>query len=625
MHAFFFRSRWNGLNSESFARAVRTACPFYLVIFQRSLLRGREFIIFGAIASAGFAAKAPAPAAAPLLSPPPIYSRDEATLGQGRTLFTQLCAGCHGLDRDGIGPPLGGVTRVLTQDELLRHMRNPAALIEAGDPRANALFRRYKVIMPPFEVLPEAQLVAILAYIDRETEKSKIIPFAVDLTSPTGKEVRLIPPVEKSSLVIELEEWVRIPVAPNRRPDKGIATLRSSPCKDGAVFISDQMGVIYRVKDREVAVFLDIRDRLPSFVFEPGIGTGLGSFAFHPDFLSNGRFYTTHAEITPSKPAINEAWYEKVVIPDKGTPPLYWIVSEWHVADPGAKRFTGTRREVLRLKTPTTAHGCQDIAFAPVTDRSDPDYGLLFIGVGDGGSVNLKMPDLAGSPRSLLGALLRIDPRGTNAPAGGYGIPTDNPFARSADPLARPEIWAYGFRNPHRLCWDLSFGKRLFVADIGEANAEEINLIEKGGDYGWNRFEGLARVDVMKDAKVVQPATPAELAAHRLPFGAYDHTDGRAISGGFVYRGPIEALQHNYVFGDIVTGRLFFMRLDETLSDAKIYELNVEQDGVATSIAELSRAKRAHLRVGYDEQTDDLFFMTKEDGRVRRVTKAFSR
>lgn len=589
------------------------------------LHRLRDLAALAAVASHGFAAQAPTPAAPPNLQPPPNYPRDEATLGHGRTLFTQLCASCHVLDRDGIGPPLGGVTRVLTQAELLRHIRNPAAVIDSGHPRANALFRRYKVVMPPFEVLPEDQLVAILAHIDRETERAKLTPFAVDLTPPTGKEIRLIPPVEKSSLVIELEEWVQIPLAPNRRPDKGIATLRSSPRQDGAVFISDQMGVIHRVQDRRAAVFLDIRGQFPAFVFEPGIATGLGSFAFHPDFLSNGLFYTTHAEITPSKPAINEAWYEKVVIPDKGTPPLYWVVLEWQATDPTAERFAGTRREVLRLKTPTTAHGCQDIAFAPVTNRDDPDFGLLFIGVGDGGSVNLKMPELGHTPRSLLGTLMRIDPRGRNAPAGGYGIPADNPFARSADPLARPEIWAYGFRNPHRMCWDLSFGKRLIVADIGESNAEEINLIEKGGDYGWNRIEGRARVDVMKDAKVVQPATPAELAAHRLPFGAYDHTDGRAISGGFVYRGPIEALQHKYIFGDIVTGRLFFMRMDEKLSDATVYELNVERDGVATSIAALSRTKRAHLRVGYDEQTGDLFFMTKEDGRVRRVTKAFTR
>ena len=90
------------------------------------------------------------------------YPRDEPTLAQGQTLFTQLCASCHLVGGDAIGPPLGGVTDILTRAELLRHIRNPAQVIAEGNPRANALFRRYKVVMPPFEVLPEEQIVAIL-------------------------------------------------------------------------------------------------------------------------------------------------------------------------------------------------------------------------------------------------------------------------------------------------------------------------------------------------------------------------------------------------------------------------------------------------------------------------------
>lgn len=108
-----------------------------------------------AVAAAGFVAEASAPFTPQLLSPPPYYPRDEATLAQGRTLFAQLCAGCRVLDRDGLGPPLGGVTRVLTQVELLRHTHNPVAVIKPGNLRANALFRRYQVAMPPFDFLPE--------------------------------------------------------------------------------------------------------------------------------------------------------------------------------------------------------------------------------------------------------------------------------------------------------------------------------------------------------------------------------------------------------------------------------------------------------------------------------------
>jgi hypothetical protein len=146
-----------------------------------------------------------------------------------------------------------GVTRVLSQAEFLRHTRNPAAVIESGNLRASAWFRRYKVVMPPLVFLAEEQLVAIVAHLESATEKSKLTPFAVDLTPPTCSEVRPIPAVEKSSRVIELEDWVQISLAANRRPDKGIPRCARVHAGGGAVFTSDEIGVIYRVKDRNSA------------------------------------------------------------------------------------------------------------------------------------------------------------------------------------------------------------------------------------------------------------------------------------------------------------------------------------------------------------------------------------
>jgi hypothetical protein len=128
----------------------------------------------------------------------------------------------------------------------------------------------------------------------------------------------------------------------------------------------------------------------------------------------------------------------------------------------------------------------------------------------------------------------------------------------------------------------------------------------------------------MTDAKVVFPATATELAPYRLPFAQYDHEDGKAISGGFVYLGPLEALHGKYVFGDIVTGRLFFVNLDATLSDSTVYELNLIRDGLVTTVKTLSNLNRAHLRIGYDDQTHDLFVMTKADGMIRRVSAAYT-
>jgi glucose/arabinose dehydrogenase len=125
--------------------------------------------------------------------------------------------------------------------------------------------------------------------------------------------------------------------------------------------------------------------------------------------------------------------------------------------------------------------------------RGDPEYGLLYIGYGDGGANNIKHPELCHHLRSFLGTVMRIDPAGNNSKNGQYGIPSDNPFVNETDPLTVREIYAYGFRNPHRLTWDPSNNNRLMVTDIGEANIEELNIIEKGGDYGWPNREGQFR------------------------------------------------------------------------------------------------------------------------------------
>jgi len=432
--------------------------------------------------------------------------------------------------------------------------------------------------------------------------------------------------VAMSRLVVEVEDVVEIPRLPGRTPYKGITLLRPDPRAAGALFVDELMGLLYRVQDRSPAVFLDVRGIFPEFMCDPGVASGLGSFALHPDFVRNGIFYTIHSENFRGSPAVNSGDIPADV-PKFETPPLEWVLTEWHLADPAAITFTGTHREVMRFVTPTTGHAAQEIAFAPVTDPRDRDYGMLYIGLGDGGSTNLKRPDMSGHPRTFLGAILRIDPAGRNGANGRYGIPADNPFASSVDPAIRKEIYAYGFRNAHRFSWDFAHGKRMIAVDIGESNVEEVNLIVKGGAYGYGVgcLEGTTHLDAKVDAKVVRPATPAEMAPYLPPLGQYDHTDGYAVTGGYVYRGPLAALTGRYVFGDIVSGRLFFMNLDAGLTDHTIYELNIVRDGAVTSIKALARAERAHLRLGYDDRTGDLFVLTKGDGMIRRVVKAYER
>ena len=552
------------------------------------------------------------------------YSPDSAVIAKGQTLFTHQCAACHALTTDGFGPPLGGVTELLAPSRLVEWVRDPSKVVAAGDVRANALFRRYKLIMPTLAHLTPDDVTAILSFIHAESVAQHLAPFALDPNAPPA--TRLVPPVAMSRLVVEVEDYVEIPRLPGRTAYKGITLLRPDPREAGALFTDELMGLLYRVQDRRVSVFLDVRGIFPDLLCDPGVASGLGSFALHPDFVHNGIFYTTHSETFRGRPAVNSTDIPPDV-PKYETPPLEWVLTEWRLTDPAATAFAGTHREVMRFVTPTTGHGSQEIAFAPAADARDPDYGLLYLGLGDGGSTNLKRPDMSGHPRTFLGAILRIDPAGHNGANGQYGIPADNPFASSRDPAIRKEIYAYGFRNAHRISWDFAHGRRMIAVDIGESNVEEVNLIEKGGAYGYGvgGLEGTTHLDAKADAKVVRAATAAELASGLPPFGEYDHSDGAAVTGGYVYRGPLAALRGRYVFGDIVSGRLFFMNLDAEPADHTIYELNLVRDGAVTSLKALGRLDRAHLRVGYDDRTGDLFFLTKGDGMIRRVTKAYER
>ena len=148
------------------------------------------------------------------------------------------------------------------------------------------------------------------------------------------------------------------------------------------------------------------------------------------------------------------------------------------------------------------------------------------------------------SKQTLLGKLLRID---VDHLSGGlaYGIPADNPFAAGG---GLPEIYAYGFRNPWRFSFDRPSG-RLFMADVGENSFEEIDIVQKGGNYGWNVMEG---------SHCFNPATGCNMTGLALPIVEYSHSEGNAVIGGYVYHGTsIPSLQNAYVFGDLGTGKVW--------------------------------------------------------------------
>ncbi len=193
-----------------------------------------------------------------------------------------------------------------------------------------------------------------------------------------------------------------------------------------------------------------------------------------------------------------------------------------------------------------------------------PD-GYLYVALGDGGAANDvangHLPDgNAQSLTNILGKLLRIDITGTNTSNGQYAIPFDNPFDGTN---GLREIYAYGFRNPFSFSFDRSEGQ-LYVADVGQNRVEEIDIVVSGGNYGWNIKEGSFWFDSALGAVVTAPTrtVPPGLMD---PIAEYDHDDGLAVVGGYVYRGTaLPALQGHYVFGDWGTfttpsGRLFYL------------------------------------------------------------------
>ena len=201
---------------------------------------------------------------------------------------------------------------------------------------------------------------------------------------------------------------------------------------------------------------------------------------------------------------------------------------------PLAKTFTGKGRELLRINLVSPIHGMQEITFNPLAKQGDEDYGLLYIGIGEGGSVEQGYPFLAHNKATLYGTVIRINPAGNNSANGRYGIPPQNPFVN--DHAAKGEIYAYGFRNPHRITWN-SNGQML-VSNVGHGNIESVYLIAKGNDYGWPIREGSFLLNAYADMSKVF-ALPANDSIYHItyPVAEYDHDEGKAISGGFEYTG----------------------------------------------------------------------------------------
>jgi len=295
----------------------------------------------------------------------------------------------------------------------------------------------------------------------------------------------------------------------------------------GRLFVVEHAGIVRWFSQTEEnpisRVFLDISDR----VSRRGNEEGLSGFAFHPRFKDNGFVfchYSSDRQRTGDKDVATS------------------IISRFKISDAPNVVDPTTEEILLTIPQPFENHNGGAMQFG--------NDGYLYFSLGDGGGNN----PMGNGQRlsSMHGAINRID---VDSAANGkpYGIPADNPFA--SDPQAAPELFAIGLRNVWRFSIDRKTGE-LWAGEVGQQRTEEVNIVQKGGNYGWDRYE--ASDDYKKETKLA-------IDRHDKPVASYDHKWGGSISGGYVYRGKkFPALDGSYFFGDYMSGNLWRTRKDKT-------------------------------------------------------------
>ena len=387
-------------------------------------------------------------------------------------------------------------------------------------------------------------------------------------------------PLQKRGLAVEVRDFVRLPETRGMRPPEQdvnpagwarVSFVRDLP--DGRRFINDSRGFLYLLDAKNQPTrYADVAAAFPFAIYNR-LESGFIGFEFHPEFARNGLFYTVHGERAMGNPAT-----PNFVPPGFTTADAthHNVITEWHATNPAANTFQGTRRELLRVAhvVMNLTHPFGDVEFNPTAKPGSPDYGLLYtsgsdLGFSNGGGPNANNPGQTQRLDSVIGAILRFDPRSPSVSKGvkglgDYTIPPANRFAADGDPKTLGEIYAYGFRNAHRLSWDMTDGT-MFAADIGMNHVEEINIVRNGENYGWMKREGYWENGMTRPGGALDQlfALPADVMEGKTkdgftyPVAMYDHGEGQAVTGGFAYYGRIPALRGKFVFGDIQRGRLF--------------------------------------------------------------------
>jgi Glucose / Sorbosone dehydrogenase len=442
-------------------------------------------------------------------------------------------------------------------------------------------------------------------------------------------------PIAATEGVIKVNfiEFASLPDLGGQQPSRPMLLVDEPSTR--RMFVNDMRGPLYTVSrdGKSVALYLDINAQNWGVnVNSSGNERGFQSFAFHPAFnrsgaLGYGKFYTytdtanmaVAGEFKPSDPKTRT--HDTVLL-------------EWTAKNPAAAAYDGgAPRELMRFEQPFGNHNGGQLSFNPLASAGGADYGLLYMGSADGGSGGDPM-NMAQNLSSAFGKLLRIDPLGKNSANGKYGIPKDNPFVTDNDPNTLGEIYAVGLRNPQRFAWDSRNGN-LFVADIGQNIVEEVSLVTKGANLGWNKWEGSFGFISRAEVNLSNPRGDSKMTYPIAEYGQLDPLlqPQSAVTMGVVYRQKaIPQLANLVLFGDNPSGEVFYVSADKlpTGGQDAIRRVLFNDKGETKTLLQLIKDKnvaqgkppstRADLRFG-EGPNGEIFILNKRDQTIRMLTK----
>ncbi len=607
-----------------------------------------------------------------------------ASIAAGKKAYDENCAACHGPKAE--GSVKAGVTISIIQEQ---GGKQPPDLTDAAWDHGSTdgdIFTAIKKGVPPTMMAGWEGRIS-------DTEMWSIVGYLRALAAGTVTAAPASPSAAAAAPrpVLELADYVQMPITgdPAGKDTRGqlarVNFLRDEP-GGRRFFVNDLNGPLYILDKRTKAftTYLDFNGAegrpglFTKLTFQRNLATGLINVLFDPDYPRNGVFYTIHMEDPTIEgsaapragvvPGLDLTGYQTTAA---HAPPKLpgaritreAVMLEWTDRNVANATFEGTARELLRMELSSPIHPLGEMTFNPSARRGDPDWRVMYVGVGDAATGEQKDIRRLNPQRldNFNGKILRIVPDlrahptdSTVSENGRYRIPNDNPFV--AVDGARKEIWAAGLRNPHRLVWDVDPARpkapRLFAFNIGLTAWESAFIITKGANCGYPLREGTQAMTPEGMTPVPADDTiPLQITdtvargtvKPTYPVIAYQHvaSGGDAIAGGFVYRARrLPALKDKLVFGDITTGRIWYAEMADVLKaddgdPMTVAPMHEFETGLRGLVERTFRARggqgdalpgaaavagrgRVDVRL-VEDNAGEVYLLTKADGMIRRV------